>query len=532
MADEIRKTVITEFVADTSQYEPAIKNITKETQKATDATKELGNQSEEAGKSMGKSVSGVLGDLGKVVPGLGAVGKGFKNAEKAATQFGKGTKAAIISTGVGLLVIAVTELIGAFNSVKDTADEDLSFMQKKLKDVGEGVKGFFAGIVQGVKDWIDRNGELLDRLTKLANFLTFGLAGKVIEYTKEVLAARDAHNAWVQSIKDNEQQLLTDIALKDRELQIAKARGASEKELIRLQGELNALRFQANELDGEALQTAIELQNIRLQQIAADERRMVLIDEYLQRADPLNQMEKDRFEQMKGQLAVSTELNTNAMDSILLAQQTIAVKEHEMTAAEERYRAEQDALSSFNKVLHASMVWQKLNAAKEAVVDGATAIGKQLKSGAPWPLILARIAAIVAITAKQIKDIKSVVFAAPAFADGGVVPGKRGGMIRGRSHSTGGVKFGIGGYAAEAEGGEFIINRKATKKFFPLINAINNEGLKYANGGIVSPDMGGEAIRLQNEMIRASQAQRPVLVLEDFRRASTRLDIVESLSKI
>lgn len=57
----------------------------------------------------------------------------------------------------------------------------------------------------------------------------------------------------------------------------------------------------------------------------------------------------------------------------------------------------------------------------------------------------------------------------------------KGGLLVGPSHSEGGIKSPYG----ELEGGEFVINKRSTKSFMPLLNAINSAGnRKYAIGGM------------------------------------------------
>ena len=63
---------------------------------------------------------------------------------------------------------------------------------------------------------------------------------------------------------------------------------------------------------------------------------------------------------------------------------------------------------------------------------------------------------------------------------------EQGGMVEGPSHAQGGVPFtvqGRGGY--EMEGGEFIVNKKASSMHRQLLENINNS-TKFATGGIVS----------------------------------------------
>lgn len=47
-----------------------------------------------------------------------------------------------------------------------------------------------------------------------------------------------------------------------------------------------------------------------------------------------------------------------------------------------------------------------------------------------------------------------------------------GGLLTGRSHNLGGIKTSMG----ELEGGEFVMNRRATANFLPLLQAINSQG--------------------------------------------------------
>jgi hypothetical protein len=47
-----------------------------------------------------------------------------------------------------------------------------------------------------------------------------------------------------------------------------------------------------------------------------------------------------------------------------------------------------------------------------------------------------------------------------------------GGLLTGRSHNLGGIKTSMG----QLEGGEFVMNRRATANFLPLLQAINSQG--------------------------------------------------------
>lgn len=99
---------------------------------------------------------------------------------------------------------------------------------------------------------------------------------------------------------------------------------------------------------------------------------------------------------------------------------------------------------------------RKAQSIAEATIRGAVAAINALTVAPPAGFVLAGI--IGAITAANIAVIASQKY-------------KRGGVLEGPLHEYGGVQLGGG---AEAEGGEFITNRKATALFRPQLEAINN----------------------------------------------------------
>ena len=75
---------------------------------------------------------------------------------------------------------------------------------------------------------------------------------------------------------------------------------------------------------------------------------------------------------------------------------------------------------------------------------------------------------------------------------------EQGGMVSGPSHNQGGVPFSVqgqGGY--EMEGGEFIVNKRATAKHYDLLQRINDSyrtaprmgRMKFADGGLINSPM-------------------------------------------
>lgn len=114
----------------------------------------------------------------------------------------------------------------------------------------------------------------------------------------------------------------------------------------------------------------------------------------------------------------------------------------------------------------------------EGIANTAVSVTKALTWG--WPLGAIFAAIIGAMGAVQTAIISKQM---NKLADGG--------LLQGRSHAQGGIP--VGNTGIEVEGGEYVINKRSTAKYLPLLQAINEEGArkktvanqlgKYANGG-------------------------------------------------
>lgn len=68
---------------------------------------------------------------------------------------------------------------------------------------------------------------------------------------------------------------------------------------------------------------------------------------------------------------------------------------------------------------------------------------------------------------------------------------EKGGLLKGKSHSEGGIPFAVAGRGGfEAEGGEYIVNKRATAMYFPVLEAINRSA-GYGNYNPVYMAAGG-----------------------------------------
>lgn len=122
---------------------------------------------------------------------------------------------------------------------------------------------------------------------------------------------------------------------------------------------------------------------------------------------------------------------------------------------------------------------KKYIAISEAIMNTAVAV-MNMHKGFPPPFNFVMAAFMSAIGAAQVALIKKQKF---AF----------GGYVNGASHQRGGVNI-------EVEGGEYVINKKATKKYLPVLEEINKEGLSGLSKRSVVPIFqdGGYVERYKN----------------------------------
>lgn len=110
-------------------------------------------------------------------------------------------------------------------------------------------------------------------------------------------------------------------------------------------------------------------------------------------------------------------------------------------------------------------------------------------------------------------------------------------IINGPSHSNGGVPIFAPGGMIEAEGGEAIINKRATALFAPVLSAINAStgGVKFQNGGVTPiPNPVSVGQQQQAQLLSTFQGInfRPVVSIEEFNRVQTNVDINEQTATL
>lgn len=215
------------------------------------------------------------------------------------------------------------------------------------------------------------------------------------------------------------------------------------------------------------LEFAIEEAEEKLEQVEEmHERSLELIEQSQDRLDELN----DKMRESSGaQLEAYKQQQADEM--LLLAQR----EAEERRVAKEREKREKE----LQKKQRQQKKFQLNQDRIEAIINTAVGATKAFKDYG-WPLG-AVFAAI--ITAMGLAQVATITKQLSKFADGG--------LLSGPSHAQGGIP--IGNTGIEVEGNEYIINKRSTKKYLPLLQAINEEGAlhktranqigKYADGG-------------------------------------------------
>lgn len=296
--------------------------------------------------------------------------------------------------------------------------------------------------------------------------------------------AQDVANIQQQAQKGilTEQQAADAIAQINADAEAAKVANAqiTNQEIEDLNTE-----FANNELAQAESQAAQELAIQRSLQEAIRAERQATFEQLSQNLQNLNsafatvtQISDDLFTASSNRRTQAIEAQYNKEVELANGNQAL------ITAAEERKDKELAAIEK------AAFERKKRLDTAQALINGALAITNILATTPdPTGIFTAiRIAGAVAATAAQVVKIQSQQFALGGLIEsGGKIP-KNGGLIKGKRHSGGGVKFMAGGALMEAEGGEAIMTRGAVQKFGGLLSILNQAGggAAFERGGIVS----------------------------------------------
>ena len=572
MADE---TITYEIVVDDSGATEAAENVSKS----------LGKVEDSADKAK-KATMSFSDGLNKLVPGLGSAVSGFGAMTKSALAFIATPIGAVIGA-LGVAIFALTKYFqgseegqNRLNKIMLVGSTIMEKVMDVVEDVGEAIYNAFTNPKQAMIDLIDFiKNNLINRFNalgvimegivnldfkKVANGVlqlgsgivdVIGKAEKLIENvtaTYNVAIAQASRLAELhERLTKSERQLLVDQAT--TAAQVAKLREESlsqegeqkektVKRIIELENQISAkglerlkmlleqakLERDTNGATEEALlkvaqaQAAVinaeterlnatrrfqkELEAIKNEEAEADKkRREESADEYRRIED---MMEKDAKERADREAKAKEKRDKEAADK-------------EKKVEEIKGAAIQGVIA---KTLGTRVDAQKLyttlfkkGALSETIANTKAAATGAYKALAGIPIIgpilgLAAALAAIAFGTEQATGIQAIQFS-------------RGGLLRGRRHSEGGIPFTVGGQGGfEAEGGEAIINRKSTAMFRSQLSAINaaGGGVRFETGGVIPFATTSIQNQINQEqiftrMIDVMQAtSQKVLVLEEF----------------
>ena len=187
-----------------------------------------------------------------------------------------------------------------------------------------------------------------------------------------------------------------------------------------------------------------------------------------------------------------------------------AVKKHEDKLNKEKEKAAKDIADAEYK----AAAWRKAQAITDAVIQGALSVVEALPNVVLAALVGTLSTAAVATIVAQPLPPK------PKAAEG---------MLVGAPHNQGGIDI-------EAEGGEFIINKRSTEMFLPLIEAINDFGKpKYGDGGQVTPTTVQKDYQLIDYDLLATKIKngiQPIVSVVDITNAQNQVKVIEETASI
>lgn len=224
--------------------------------------------------------------------------------------------------------------------------------------------------------------------------------------------------------------------------------------------------------------------------------------------------------------------------SVALIEKKYNLLRNKLSAAtkEQQIKNYSDIAGNFKDVVGENTVVGKAAAIAQTTIDtylGAQkAYSSQLVVGDPSSIFRATLAASFSV-ASGLANVAKITGISDKF--------EKGTILKGASHSQGGIPFSLDGMLGfEAEGGEALINKKSTKMFAPLLSRINEAGggVAFAGGSILGSTAltNGSVSLIDYEMLKEmfiesiKELPKPVISLEQFAEARQDLDVVEQKS--
>jgi hypothetical protein len=233
------KTDTQSATKDIKNLEKAVEGVNKEVKETTESSSEL------------------TGQLDNLTGGAISKFKAFKTSLKGVTGGFKTMRAAIISTGIGALIIAITSLIAAFRSSEEGQNKFakltsmigtvVSVLTDRIADLGEGIINAFTNPVEAIKNFSKSvKSFITDRINGIID--SFGLLGSAIKkaFTGDFSGAlEDAKDGFVKLNNSINPVAIVSKALVKSTKELVK----EMKEEAKIAGQIADIRAEADKLD-------------------------------------------------------------------------------------------------------------------------------------------------------------------------------------------------------------------------------------------------------------------------------------------
>lgn len=416
---------------------------------------------------------------------------------------------------------------------KEAADKARAHLEEQLKWQKEAVEEYVktnSAVAQSLKERlaIEEKG-MRDRLDILEIEKTKGLI-KQREYEKEKKEIereflKTKVELSIEAVKKEAEQyealnamkFATELALQEAVYQ--KKVEALEKEK-QLKQEMHAWDYKAEEehqerlqelkLDFDGKKREIETQTANedaekrkaqrdednaMRDLDFQERLLVMQEQNASKFDIEQEQIRQNYEKEKGELdellsskQISQE-EYNKKSVILTKKKTQDELKLEKAKEEAKLSLAQSVFGGLKSLAGEQSALGKAAAIAEATINTYLGVSKAISQGLPMGAVMA--AVTLATGMMNVAKISST-----------DVKYEKGGLLKGKSHSEGGIPFTVAGRGGfEAEGGEYIVNKRATAMYFPVLEAINRSA-GYGNYNPVYMAAGGviKQVPIQSEI--------------------------------
>lgn len=262
---------------------------------------------------------------------------------------------------------------------------------------------------------------------------------KVEALEKEKKLKQEAHD-WDYNAEDAYQQQLQELreGYDEKSRELSKQQSDNEKEEKKAQQELD---FQDKLLTlQEQGATQWEIEEEQMRQNHEQER------EALNELLASNQVSQEEYNKR-----LSILNRKQSQDEINLKRKT---EESKLSLA-------QSVFGGLKSLAGEQSALGKAAAIAEATINTYLGVSKAISQGLPMGAVMAAVT-----LATGMMNVKKIVETDVKY--------EKGGLLKGKSHNEGGIPFTVAGRGGfEAEGGEYIVNKRATAMYFPVLEAIN-----------------------------------------------------------